>query len=457
MRYSISLLILLVFSGCGYKKPANPDNILAVDKLGSPINPKSGEEFTGKEELNRHVQRLLPESKKRILIFIHGGLNTDDAAIQRSNDWASPIMHDGYWPIFVQWPSGFFSTFKEHILYLRQGEYATWTGPLTSPFILFEDVGRGIIRAPMVWWYQGRDFTKSIAFGNLPSERDALRTNQLLAVEQPTRFAEIPSVVNSQGQLLHEQGISERFGKGLKSLFQFHLGLLTAPIFDSFGTGAWDDMKRRTYQALAKTWVENPEFQSIDTYTKEREGGLTAFFDALSKRQQRDEDLEIVLIGHSMGTIIANSILKKWPEINYDRIVYLAAACSIADFQGSVVPHLKKNNKTRFFNLMLHPLAENQEAHMIGFGGTGTLLNQIDNIYENAVSMSQRTLGKWENTMNGIQFFDIPGIRQQIYLRTMPLGNGYLTTHGSFAEAYDNTVVGQFWQERFGIPSNNKP
>ena len=69
----------------------------------------------------------------------------------------------------------------------------------------------------------------------------------------------------------------------------------------------------------------------------------------------------------------------------------MAAACSIKDFQAAVIPYLHDHADTKFFNYTLHPVAENLESHGYGFGGTGSLLNQIDNFYENPVFENQRT------------------------------------------------------------------
>ncbi len=461
MKKLLSLLLLVVaFSGCAHTWPNEGvvDNILAVDKLGAPLNPAKGEVFVNAVEIDEHIRKLLPHDQNSVLIFIHGGLNIESTANERANIYTEHMKTDGYWPVFITWPSGFFSTYLEHTFFLRQGEYWTWTGPMTSPVVLVEDLGRGVIRTPMVWYYQGRDFSKSVVFDWLPNEKNAKKVNQMLAIEQPSRFAEVPSVVDAKGDLVGEQKWLSAIGNGLKGVAQTTLGLITAPIFDSFGTSAWDDMKRRTQLTVARTWIDKPTFDTVDSYVKEREGGVVAFFEALKKRQQENKDLKIVLIGHSMGTIVANNILRQWPEIKYDRIVYMAAACSIEDFEAAVIPQLKSNPAARFFNYMLHPIAENREAHMYGLGGTGTLLNQIDNIYENAVSMNQRTLGKWENVMNGIEFFDVPGIQNRLYFRTMPLNGSSPTTHGAFADKdFNNDNVGWFWQEDFSIKTKSEP
>ncbi|MBI3058550.1 MAG: hypothetical protein HYY81_04475 [Deltaproteobacteria bacterium] len=41
--------------------------------------------------------------------------------------------------------------------------------------------------------------------------------------------------------------------------------------------------------------------------------------------------IEITLVGHSMGTIVADEILRAFPKIPFERIVYLASASSVRD------------------------------------------------------------------------------------------------------------------------------
>src|SRR5881296_2962462 len=50
-------------------------------------------------------------------------------------------------------------------------------------------------------------------------------------------------------------------------------------------------------------------------------------------------DLAITLVGHSMGTMILNNVLEDYTDLSFDRIVYLAAAASIDDVRGAVLPY----------------------------------------------------------------------------------------------------------------------
>jgi len=59
-----------------------------------------------------------------------------------------------------------------------------------------------------------------------------------------------------------------------------------------------------------------------------------------------------------MGTIVANNILSRFPDINhinFDTVVYMAAACRLKDLEKPVVPWLRRNKRWEFYNLTLDP------------------------------------------------------------------------------------------------------
>ncbi len=132
-------------------------------------------------------------------------------------------------------------------------------------------------------------------------------------------------------------------------------------------------------------------------------GDLAIFLRALKKEIEKIEIInpnkkyKITLIGHSMGTIIANEILRAFPNLPYEEIVYMAAACSIHDFENSVIPLLKRENNIKFYNLSLDPEAEAREYTLGGFGPTGSLLEWIDSYYTDPPTVFDMTMGKWQN------------------------------------------------------------
>jgi hypothetical protein len=104
-----------------------------------------------------------------------------------------------------------------------------------------------------------------------------------------------------------------------------------------------------------------------------------------------------------MGTIAANELITLLPDLPWERIVYMAAAASIRDTARAVVPLLLRNEdasrrlKTRFFNLMLHPINDAREHNVYGVLPAGSLLALVDDLYERPKSPLDRTMGRWSN------------------------------------------------------------
>jgi hypothetical protein len=63
-------------------------------------------------------------TKKRILLYVHGGLNTAQTSIERVVEYSSQIQEDGTYPIFVNWDSSLTSSYRDHLVLLRQGRRA---------------------------------------------------------------------------------------------------------------------------------------------------------------------------------------------------------------------------------------------------------------------------------------------------------------------------------------------
>ena len=65
-----------------------------------------------------------------------------------------------------------------------------------------------------------------------------------------------------------------------------------------------------------------------------------------------------VLVGHSMGAILSAELLRLFPEIPFDHIVFMGAACPIRDLDEKVFPYLAhpKNRDAKFYNLVHQPV-----------------------------------------------------------------------------------------------------
>lgn len=90
------------------------------------------------------------DARRQILFFAHGGLNTQVGTVERVSELIQEIPKEDYYPIFVNWQSSLFSSYADHLFYVRQGEsWDTW-GWILPPFYFASDVARAVARAPIV-------------------------------------------------------------------------------------------------------------------------------------------------------------------------------------------------------------------------------------------------------------------------------------------------------------------
>lgn len=94
------------------------------------------------------------DGKRRILIFVHGGLNSVDGSLDRTNRLYIRILCTGAYPIFINWNSGLWSSYAEHLFSIRQGHHHNFLkdrlpGLITFPFYLIADVAGSVVKSPL--------------------------------------------------------------------------------------------------------------------------------------------------------------------------------------------------------------------------------------------------------------------------------------------------------------------
>jgi hypothetical protein len=105
-------------------------------------------------------------------------------------------------------------------------------------------------------------------------------------------------------------------------------------------------------------------------------------------------DARIVMIGHSMGTIVINELLQLFPNLPYESLVYMAGAASVRDTARAVTPVLVNNRGcTKFYGLMLHPMNEARESTFYSLLPSGSLLVYVDEFLEVPKTVPDRTVG----------------------------------------------------------------
>ncbi|MCI5123513.1 MAG: hypothetical protein D3925_03315 [Candidatus Electrothrix sp. AR5] len=168
---------------------------------------------------------------------------------------------------------------------------------------------------------------------------------------------------------------------------------------------------------------------------------------------------KLILIGHSMGTILAAEMLRLFPELPFDDIIFMAAACSVKDLTDKIIPYLayRDNHKINFYNLMLHPQAETRESNLFGIGPVGSLLVWIDQWFEKPDTVLDRTAGRLTNiglnahyignTLKKAGETSQGDVKSRFHLKVFPYRSkmeeeDVPMEHGSFDDFC-------FWQENF--------
>lgn len=407
------------------------------------------------------------DNKKKILIHVHGGMNRrgESLAYSTSKLWGRPLYKEilnssegEYFPIFVNWHSGLLSTYGDHLLNVRQGEDAGWWGYLTSPVYLGIDIVRSIIRAPLVW----TSFLKNDA-------KTAPLLNRYLDSKDPVHVAgdiecrkkgwkidpgAPERCVPTWPPMKPEKFIIQTGQDNRDSLDKVKAGALyfatlpskivVAPMIDGMGTSAWNNMLRRVDLLTniddefhidsfisRKAW-KDPESGLARTPVH---GGLFRFMQLFIERYKSDiqsGNMEIVLVGHSMGTIVLNELIRNFgiykdpasgEKMLFNQIVYMAAACSISHYESTVIPYLART-KAHFYNLMLGRMAEIRETNAFDLSPRGSLLVWIDEFLANPLTHRDRTLGRHDNFLMAVH--NIPeSIRERIHIKSFNTGQKY--------------------------------
>ncbi len=357
------------------------------------------------------------QNKSKILIFVHGGLNKLTTSSENTHQLLVDVTNvsPDYYPISINWNSDGIDDYSEHLFQIRQGENRPIRGFLTSPLYLIADLGRGVVRAP-------------IDIGDT-TYRD------IQAILRTQKFGKGNTDVDRKYCALWENyhgnisGGSDRdwgFVSARNALFNAVTWLpqiATVPVIDGLGKPAWDNMIRRT-----KVLWDRPDPSIInhnpdDVRTAQCPHGvpITAegmrtkqsaptapdnqpvavmplFAEQLAKYKKDQPNTEITLIGHSMGVFVLNELIRRYPEIPYQNIVYMAGADSSRNTFDTIIPYLEAHSGAKFYNLTLHPQNEVEESNDWVLP-RGSLLVWIDDLFTTPNTHDDRTVGRWDNVI----------------------------------------------------------
>lgn len=408
---------------------------------------------------------------KDVVIFFHGGMNTLHDTLDRTNELTKYAQdhrnEEGKIPyfFFINWDSSLRSSYFDHLFRVREGrsyyrDHGLFYEKINDLFgILFylpSDILAGIARSPVTLERQLVTFTESLSMPDNMSRsiRQAIKRLNDLKDQKKIRVTH-----------LDEKNEKDYLVTGLNTLTG-PFRIITTPIIDTFGEPAWDVMQRRTtilfdreVPDAKEEKEENLAHLKEDGPVEKELGPLYQLGRALKKvlpSNKMKKRGNLILISHSMGTIIAGEFLKEFPEIHFDRIIFMAAACSVRYLGDIIAPYLARpeNRETKFYNLMLHPLAEVRESYLYGVAPIGTLLVWIDQWFEKPDSVLDRTAGRYVNIgLNGdylvksMNKFQDKTVSSRCFFKAFPYRSksepqDVPMTHGAFDDF-------RFWKENF--------
>jgi pimeloyl-ACP methyl ester carboxylesterase len=496
--YALIFLVALAGGCAAYQpEPSVRNYVVCFDSDALPHDPVDSKKLsvTPGGQFDRYVDRLLAAMDqwhdrqnapvRKILIFIHGGLTPLGDATQDAENESPGVMGGGYYPIYINWDSGFLSSYGEHLVSVSQGRKNyrhPWARGLLSPFYLLADVGRAVTRIPVVWSEQiGGDV--------------ATVQGDLAAIDDPSSQPNWVQYAPASDSLEEFKRLSDLYAQDAGSAQRKQISLsigdttvsrgelawlattyaVTVPtkyglswILDGFGKSSWDNMTRRTLLLIdgsARNPASPRRFRQRglsdnpnDPLNQEPVGGARLVIDKLFDHIRAKESgpnaprYEITLVGHSMGSMVINELLTKeadTSDVVFKNIVYMAAACSVRDCARCVVPYLRAHPRTQFYNLSLHPTADLRERYTqaADLPPRGSLLVWIDEFLSDPPTTLDLTVGRWDNVLAGIREFP-QSIRGQMTLKAFALRNtdefklGEPQTHSQFRSQH-------YWDQAF--------
>jgi pimeloyl-ACP methyl ester carboxylesterase len=187
--------------------------------------------------------------------------------------------------------------------------------------------------------------------------------------------------------------------------------------------------------------------------THAQDGALHELMSAIPKNKP------IRLYAHSMGTIVANKIIERYPEHKYELAVYMAAACTIHEFANSIVNYMhgEKGACLKVYSVSLHNTADLDEPLIStcgpwfgSLGIYGSLLEQLDTFVYEPLTPLDRTLGQIRNVVDNLYFFNAlkPSIQKRLHFKAFPVrGKEFPRYHSDFNNF-------EFWQQGFYDPAD---
>ncbi|NLF39790.1 hypothetical protein GX586_10115, partial [bacterium] len=228
--------------------------------------------------------------------------------------------------------------------------------------------------------------------------------------------------------------------------------IITVPAIDACGKNAWDVMLARVLTAFHKSsMIDMPDDDEFEIAYKPPDGALGVLMNRLVPFLESNRQYRVTIIGHSLGALIGNELVRSYPALPCDDIVYMGAASTVRETAMTVMPFLRTHTNCTFYNLCLHQHADAKEYMWFMILPSGSILEWVDTFLSDPLTAEDLTVGKWKNAIRSLPSLE-PGLRKRIVIKAFgiddPIFNkpfaGMPEAHTDFS-----SPALRFWERSF--------
>ena len=321
-------------------------------------------------------RRQKEKGRVEVLFFFHGGLNTRAAALERAAEQIVAMRKDkpDLYPVFVNWETSLPASYKDHLLWLRNGQDTYRSGLVLAPFVFLGDVGKSVLDIPVANYMQFKEQRRHWRKDELKAS-DFVRVGTDCREDQALVFRAGPAEDPTKGQVIRSNAVSV--------ITTILTKWWVAGVLSATGGKAWASMLYTSDRLFyTDDELHRPyEYRGFVTGS----GGLSRFLRGLSTVLKPEDN--IILVGHSAGAIPASKIVRMFGEsLPIRTLVYMAPAATIDELKdgGGVAEFLRRSPVVdgkptrRLYILTLHERAEVTERFYLDLTPRGTLLAWLD-------------------------------------------------------------------------------
>ena len=345
---------------------------------------------------------------KTVMIYVHGAPlfgNVRNSKLHKQYKMSKAACMPWY-PIFFTWNGSLFDVYYDHLYRIRWGYSRPKWGIISSPIYLAADFLRLLSAAPKTWLVQLNHIwrTEFPQWDLIGAKKKAEERHNSM-IDHRRNDASGTETVDITTTKTHDPKMSlVTMAYFQRDALRYLPQAFLAPPISSFGKSVWKNYQRRVDATIWRTsdFGANSKNSRLNYdatgLNYDATGTFAMLINKLNEGLNRgtEKKFHFVLIGHSTGTNILSKLISQFPELDYRHIVFLGATATLEDFRAVIIPYMKKNKKTKFFNISLDGYAEARSTNW-GITPYGSLLEWIDNFIAEPSSPMHRVMGKWNN------------------------------------------------------------